>query len=319
MKNRINNICRLLVVALFFAMNLVLLNDRTAMAADYSLTMAPMYQKIMIDPGDTYTTSFKISNGASSVRDTYYEIRAVPFTVDDNNRIKYDEEIGESSEIVRWVSFNVPTEGKLAPNEVKEVSFTINVPDDVPNGGQYFSVQVTSSDKPSDEKDKDESQESVMIKEVNAMSHLVYTEITGHSLKSGELLDPNVPSFILSGNVTGMARAKNTGNVHMEAKYTLQVFPFFSNEEIYTNEEDPVSSTVMPGRELFSEIVWENTPEIGIFRVVFKGELGDNNFEIEKMVIKCPVWLLFIIFFVIAAVIIYFVARARKRSGRTDS
>lgn len=64
----------------------------------------------------------------------------------------------------------------------------------------------------------------------------------------------NVPSFLFSGKITGSAMISNEGNVHSQAVSTLQVFPLFSNEEVFTNEEDPKKSWVMPGNTNFAKI-----------------------------------------------------------------
>lgn len=318
MKHCLNRLVNWTLMTIMIMIGLVVFGGKPTVAAGYSLTMAPMNQDIVIDPGDSYQASFTISNGASSTQDTYYKIEVDPFIINNNNEVEYSAE-GDSGEMVKWIKFDVPTEGKLAPNEVKEIIFTINVPESAPVGGQYIAIGVTASSSPDGDKKEVDGGSNATINEIKKMSHLVYAEITGNTVKTGDFLESNVPAFLLSDNITGSARVKNTGNVHQKAVYTLQVFPLFSSEEVYTNEEDPTSFTVMPDRELFSEISWDKTPPVGIFNVVFKGEFAGKTLEVKKMVIKCPVWLLFIILFVIAAIIIYFVARARKRSGRTDS
>ena len=305
------------VVSGFFAIvGLAMQDNGPVMAESYSLTMAPMTQNIVITPGEAFETSFKISNSSGSTQDTYYEIEFEPFYMNNDNQIQYTAE-GDSGKILDWVKLNVPAKGKLAPNEVKDVSFTIDVPEGAPVGGQYLSVLVTSSAKPvDDEAQPDNSNEgqSAMINEIRKMGHLVYAEVAGNSIKKGEISDATLPSFLLSGNITGSAKVKNTGNVHGDAKYTLKVYPLFSNEEVYTNEEHPSEFTILPNRELYSEISWEQTPPIGIFNAEFTVEFEGEKVEISKMIIICPIWLLFIILFAIAAIIIWIVARARARS-----
>jgi hypothetical protein len=280
-------------------------------ADGYSLTMAPMKQNIVINPGDSYETSFRISNAAASTQKTYYKIEVEPFYVNEKNEIQFTAD-GDSGEIVKWIKFDVPTEGELSPNETKEVVFTVDVPKNASAGGQYLSILVSASGSP-DTDDKGAKSDSMTIQEIKKMSHLVYAEVTGNVIRTGEIVDSNLPSFLLSGNITGSATVKNTGNTHQDASYTLQVYPLFSNEEVYTNEEEPATFTVLPGRELLSEITWDKTPEVGIFNVVFKGEFGGEKLEITKMIIKCPLWLLFVILFVIFSIVIFFVIKFKKR------
>ncbi|MBQ9180593.1 hypothetical protein IJ135_00645, partial [Candidatus Saccharibacteria bacterium] len=117
----------------------------------------------------------------------------------------------------------------------------------------------------------------------------------------------------------------NTGNVHMDIDYYLQVYPLFSGEEVYTNEENPSHAIVLPETSRYISQEWSETPQIGIFKVrqtVMFGSDDSQKSVTEKMVIVCPIWLLFIIFFIIAAIIIWIVMRVRgrnKTSKRTSA
>ena len=317
MKYHFNKLTKWVAVGVLALVGAAIYNSNPVMADSYALTMAPMNQKIVINPGELFKTSFRISNPANSTQDTYYKIEIEPFYKNENNEIEFKAE-GDSGKIKDWTTLNVPAEGKLVPNEVKEVVFTIDVPESAPAGGQYLSVLVTASAKPDDETNSSDSDDdqNTTIKEVKKMSHLVYAEVVGNTIKKGEIRDAALPSFLLSGKITGSAVVKNVGNVHGDAKYLLRVYPLFSDEEIYTNEQDPATYTILPDRELYSEIAWEQTPTIGMFNVEFSVEFEGEKVEISKLVIVCPIWLLFIIFFVIAAIIIWIIVRVRTRNQK---
>ena len=315
MRNHFNKLTKWVAMSVLAVVGAVICNVSSVMADGFSLTMAPMNQRIVINPGESFETSFRISNSVNSTQDTYYKIEIQPFYMNENNNVVHVAE-GDSGEIVKWTTFDVPTEGKLAPNETKEVVFTIDVPESAPAGGQYLSVLVTASATPDDDGDgvnNSGEDSNATIKEVKKITHLVYAEVAGDTVKKGEIRDASLPSFLLSGKIMGSAIVKNVGNVHSDAKYTLKVYPLFSDEEIYTNEEDPAKFLVMPNREVYSEIAWEQTPAIGIFNAEFIVEFEGEKVEISKLVIICPIWLLFIIFFVIAAIIIWIVMRVRAR------
>ena len=289
------------------------------MAAGNGLTLSPMNEKIIINPGESYQSSFKLSNPANSTKPIEYELSVEPFYLSSAGNAVFEEEDIEKeyTQMVDWVEFDVPTKGKLEPNQVEEILFTITVPKSAAAGGQYAMIAATVLNGDSDGGGSQGGSSSTSINEVKRMGHLIYAEITGNVVKTGEVVDINVPSFLLSGNVSGTATVKNTGNVHGDAKFTMQVFPLFSSEEVYTNEESPAGATILPNRDYYAEIVWDKTPEIGIFNVVFKAEFAGESKEVSKMVIKAPMWLLFIIFFVIALIIIWIVTRVRRRGKRS--
>ena len=301
-KNRISKI--LLAIGTLVATAIF---SPSAVFADSEFSVSPMTQKIVLTPGEIYRGSFNVINPSSNTHNFKYVLNVEPFYVDENHNAVFENN-GDYNQIVDWISFDEET-GVIEPNSSETIYFTVNVPSSAPAGGQYATIKVTSNEEPT------ETSGNLNLRNVLSIAHLVYAEVTGSTERSGEILDTNITSFLLSGDITASSSIKNTGNVHGTAKYTLQVFPLFSSEEIYTNEEDPEEKTIMPGRQLHHESFWDETPMFGIFNVVYTVEFEGVTQQVSKMVIKCPIWLLFIILFIIAAIIIYFVMRAKSRKN----
>lgn len=277
-----------------------------------NLAMSPMYEKIILVPGQSYTSEFSIISPANSQVDFDYKIYAQNYYRDENNNAIF-EDVNGTGKMVDWITIDSPATGTLTPNESRKVQFTINVPDDAPAGGQYAAITVATASPENVGKEG-----AFSIKEQLAIAYVVYAEIAGNTVRQGEIYDLNLPSFLFSGEIVGSAMVKNTGNVHDDAKYTLQIFPLFSNEEVYTNEEDPDTRVVLPNRTLYHENAWENTPMIGIFNAVYTVEFEGVTSQISKMIIVCPIWLLFVIFFAIAVIVIWIVIRIRKYSKKAE-
>ena len=277
-----------------------------------AFTVSPMNQKIVLNPGESYKASFKVHAPGSNTGDVNYELSVGPFYVTEEYETTYEDST-DANQMVDWITIDSPKTGTLSPNEGADIMFTINVPNDAPAGGQYATIKVTSA-VAGDDADGAEGA-AANIKQVFQIAHLIFAEIAGNTVRGGEIVDTSVPGFLLSGDIKGLASIKNTGNVHGTAKYTLQVFPLFSDEEVYTNVEEPDSRTILPDRTLYNETVWDKTPALGIFNVVYTVEFEGVTQQVSKMVIKCPIWLLFIIIFIIAAIVIYFVMRARSRKN----
>ena len=302
MKNKFQKIASGILIAIVGAFGL-----GSPVFADIGVALSPMDEKIVLNPGDTYNGILTVTNQYTNSEDLDFTVEVKPFYVDENYNYDLKTNNGDFNQIVDWITLS-ETEGILPINHSKEINYTINVPETAPAGGQYAAIRVAT--KPKDVNKED----AINLEQVVGVACCLYVEITGDTIKQGEIADINVPSFLLSGNIMGTASIKNTGNVHGIANYTLQIYPLFSNEEVYTNEEEPQKMIILPDRTLYNETIWNKTPDIGIFNVKYTVEFEGQIAEVSKMVIKCPIWLLFIIFFVIAALIIWIIMRVRKHS-----
>ena len=272
-----------------------------------SFLMSPMYEKISLDPGESYSSSFTITTPSQATADFNYQVYTQSYYRDENN-IAIFEDVEGHSQMVDWITIDSPTTGTLPPDGYATIRFTINVPENAPAGGQYAAITVGTAHP-----ETQGSDDGIKIQESIAMGYTVYAEITGETVKQGEITDINVPSFLFSGNITGSSSIKNTGNVHGDAIYKLQVFPLFSSEEVYTNEENPDIRVVLPDRTLYYETSWDNTPWLGIFNVLYTVEFEGVVSQVSKMVIVCPIWLLFVVIFGIIMLIIWIVLRSKAR------
>ena len=286
-----------------------LAHNRVANAAGtLGFSVSPMKQNIVLNPGDSYRGTFTVSNPASSENDFNYAITISPFYVkDDADYTAVFDVASDRTMISDWITLVSPAEGTIEPNSSDEIEFVINVPDDAPAGGQYAAITVSSAST------NDQTEGSTGIREQLAIAHTIFAEIAGNTIKQGEIKEAGVPSFIFSGDLAASSKIKNTGNVHGKATYTLQVFPLFSDEEVYTNEEKPDEQVILPDRTLYNQTIWKNTPSFGIYNVVYTVKFEGTETKVTKMVIKCPIWMLFSVLFAIAAIIIYLVLKIKAR------
>lgn len=297
-----------------------------------AFSVSPMKQTITLQPGDTYSgrVSSFVMNENNGGNTTYYKAWIAPLTVDDvdNHYTGIFDKTSDQTDIVNWVTlsdgdetakYNEKVAGVMEPGESVDFTYTVSVPEDARGGGQYFAIVIQQVPNPNA---KDEG--NVGIVDYVQIASAVYTEVAGDISISGSITDNNVPGFLLSPPITTSFLATNNGNTHSEVTYFMQVYPLFSGEEIYTTEENPSTDYVLPGTTRYVEQTWENTPSIGIFKVrqtVYYDSLDNEPSVTEKMVIVCPIWLLFLIIFVIVAAILWIVMRVRGRGkkGRKSS
>lgn len=257
--------------------------------------LSPMYQQITLTAGEKYVGNFEVVNPGDNTMDFRYTVEIQPFSVEGLDNLDFTAN-GDYNQIVNWITLS-RMEGIVSPNETQEIRFTIDVPENAAAGGQYAAILVTSEEYRLDNS-------TVDLREKYQASHLIYAEVAGETTRRGRIDNVNVASFLFSGNITGSAEITNEGNVHSEAIQTLQIFPLFSKEEVYTNEENPKKIWIMPGNTALSSTAWDETPTMGVFHVIYNVEYEGVNSAVDKYVIVCPLWLLFVI--IAALVIIVF-------------
>lgn len=309
------------ILAGFVGAVMTLVSVMLPYGAASAFSVSPQDQEYVLTPGQSVTGEVKAINPSDAGGDFYYVAEVVPYSVSDDGEYSpsFDAE-NDHTDIVNWVTMSDGDEfgvkevhGVLKPGEEGKAYYTITVPKDARGGGQYFAVRVKNDLAAAKEAEDDDM---VAIKEVVGIASLVYVEVSGDITVKGEITDNNISSFLLNPPIKTSFMVKNEGNTHAKVSYFLQVFPLFSDEEVYTTEEDMGTHYVLPGASRVITQSWDNTPTMGIFKVrqtVYYDSLDSEPSVTEKMVIVCPVWLLFVIFFLIAALIIWIVMRVRSR------
>ncbi|MBQ3294414.1 hypothetical protein IJG98_01630 [Candidatus Saccharibacteria bacterium] len=292
----------MLCTSLLGAVNLGLQN---AFASE-SFALSPMYDLITLTPGETFESSFTVVNPVGNTSNFYYVLRIDPFTEDENQNITATEN-GHYTDMTGWIELP-KTEGSVAPNSSETIPYRIHVPADAPAGGQYASIVVGS-------KEDTAAEEGLSIHEVFESVYLIYAEVAGETVRRGNITDVGVPSFLFSGNIAGHSSITNEGNVHSASTQTLQVYPLFSNEEIFTNEEDPKTLWIMPGNTNYASVTWTETPSVGIFHVIYNVEYEGVESKVDKIVIVCPLWLLFLILLALF-LLIFRILSVKKKSKK---
>ncbi len=310
--------CLTLVAGFFFCAFGFSLSDANAETGTSTLSVSPMNQTLILTPGETYEGTIRVSNPNDATSNLEYSVSVGSFSQDYNEATGDDygsvnvENTSNYNQIMDWITVNNPT-GSVTPNNTEAISFTINVPYNAPAGGQYATLLVMDNTELNSEENK-----GFAVKEGRQVASIIYAEVAGETIESGEITDNYVPSFVLGGSLEATSMVRNNGNIHTDAEYALQVWPLFSDEEIYTNEEDPTKSLIMPETNKYTVQKMENTPFFGIYRVKQTVKIFGEEKIVEKNVVICPIWLLFVIIFAVIVLIVWLVLKSknRKKSNR---
>ncbi|MBQ3433045.1 hypothetical protein IJG22_01970 [Candidatus Saccharibacteria bacterium] len=291
-----------------------------AYADSNSMTVSPPYQKIILTPGEEYRNTISVFNSSNSTRDLKYAVNVGSFSQSRNESANDDygsmNHIDKTSynQIMDWIELDV-TGGELAPGEKKTIGYTIKVPQNAPAGGQYATILVA------DETTKGQpGTGNIAIDQTFQFASIIYAQVAGEMKEEGEISSNSMPSFLLNGPLTAESMVKNNGNVHTDAEYTFQVWPLFGGEEICTNEEEPETSLILPETERYHAQSCD-LPSVGIFKAKQVVKIFGETSIVERTVILCPLWLLFLILFVIIAIVIWVVMKilgSKKRSRNSS-
>ncbi|MBQ3263783.1 hypothetical protein IJH06_01590 [Candidatus Saccharibacteria bacterium] len=298
---------KILIVALIatFAVMWGNVNAYADEAPISAMVVSPMYQRIILTPGETTTLSLKVSSPNAAQNDLNYSVSIGSFSHKSEDDSVDTESVSSYNQIMDWINLEKTT-GTVAPNGTDVLNFTITVPESAPAGGQYATILVK------DDTGSTTGASNVNIQSNVQMASIIYAEVAGETLNTAEILENNIPSFLMNNELETTSLVKNTGNVHTDAKYTLQVWPMFSDEEICTNEENADTNLIMPGMERY--YVQKCTlPIVGMFRVKQIVQIFDEISTVEKTIIVCPLWLIAIIVFVIVAIVVWIVIRMKSR------
>ena len=302
-----------LVTGLILASGGVASQTVLATGSSTAIVLSPMSEKMILTPGEKYQGALKISNPNTSTEVLQYSVSIESFSQakDSDSRDDYGNvdttTVTVYNQIMGWITLGKES-GTAAPNETDILTYTIEVPIDAPAGGQYATIIIT------DESDHSTDSENINIASIPRVASILYAEITGETRDTGEIIENSMPSFLLTNQLEATSVVKNTGNVHTNASYVLQVWPLGSNEELCTNEEEPAESLVLPETERYHTETCK-LPLVGIFRARQTVSIFGETSIVEKTVIRCPLWLLFIIIFAIIALIIWIFLRVSKRRG----
>lgn len=301
-----NKFLFLLLLALFGVFWCINVDNATVFAdgvPDYRLAISPTQRGFGdLKPGETYSDKFKVKN--TGVKDFTFSVSFSPYSVE--SETYSPDYISETkfTNLSKWLSVDVDS-GIVKAGDEEEITYSFTVPEDAAGGAQMATIMVSMG--------LVESEADDSVQSVRRLGYLIYGNVDGDVIRTGKVIENKIPSFLFNPPITATSVVENTGNVYTVAQYSLQVFPLFSDEEIYTNEETPEGNVVFPETKKLNTISWEGAPQLGIFKVRQTVKIFDEESVTEKIVFLCPLWFLFIVILLIFCIIFWIVSRIIKR------
>lgn len=267
------------------------------MESGNEFSVTPMNQMVELVPGETYNFAVTVLNPVNSTENLDYKVHAAPYSVVTE---AYYADISTQTDHTRmadWITIPEPT-GTLAPNETREIEFTITVPADAPGGGQYAAIMVGIDNK-------NQNYDNMSVTNVLEIASIIYAKVDGEIIHKGEVVENSVPVFTADPKITLSSLIKNEGNMHEIASIAITVKNVFTGETLASAELDNgvYAELIMPDSQRFINKEVDGLPMMGIINVQQKIYYNGETSTVEKNVLICPIWFLVLTLLTLAAIV----------------
>ncbi len=282
-----------------------------ARAADDSnqkveITMSPVSTRLDIQPNEKYDGQFTVLNSGNVGYDI--KVYAAPYQVINPQYEPNFSTDNNYTQIAKWVTFDQDSY-HMDAGQTLTVPYHINVPADVPDGGQY--AVLFAETQPMNEQINGSS-----VDALRRVGMLVYAQVPGTTRVDGKVIETNLEFWQKSAPLVASQTIENTGNTDFEVTVNYEVKTLFG-KSVHTNEN--LKKVVLPGtnRDIVSS--WDDAPSFGLFKVSQTAEfLGQTSTNSGWVLIAAP-WMLVVavlIIVLIIGVIVYAIHRKKNRSKK---
>ena len=274
------------------------LKERSAI----ELQIGPTKSKLSLAAEASVSGTFKVRNLGANEFD--YQVYVRPYwVIDEKYNADYDTE-RDWTQMARWVSVDQES-GHLAVDEIQEIHYTVNVPADVPDGGQYAVIFVEAG--------LDLEPNATGITTRQRLGHLLYGRLIGHTREEGKLVEQEIRGhWHWQPPIQVTSLVENTGNVDFDANYRLRAVNLFGK----LRQEITYVNVVLPTTQRLVTLELDDLAPLGIYKVTQEVEVLGVSESVEAMVWVMSPFILTIIAGLLALEGVYVVIKKMCRSGK---
>ncbi|MCK5059620.1 MAG: hypothetical protein KAR00_00520 [Candidatus Pacebacteria bacterium] len=268
--------------------------------ASVGLTIEPVKVSHTINPGDSVSGKIQVIN--RSDEPVKVEVNIKDFVpLKGTVTIQIIERAEGVTTVKDWVTLDPGYTFILPENGSKQVTYTINAPNNAEPGG-HFGVALFKANK---------IVEEGQLKIGTELGMLIFVTIPGSHLQKGDLLGFSSEKFVQKGPVNFNVDFENTGTVHFEPKGTIRITNIFGKEVANI----PISGQiVLPGgvRTLFAS--WQTASLLlGRYKAEINIKDGEGNVLTATAVTfyAFPLW--YLVSFILCVVVLFFVLKFLKK------
>lgn len=292
MRNKFSIFIFGLIVILFLAGFFI----KRAMAVPIGLKIMPIKVSYTLKPNETVTDKINLTNPTPETIQVQTKVEDfIPVAGAEGAQF-----IGraEGMTTVRdWVSLDAPEKFQLTAGVTKEVSFTINAPENA-EPGSHFGVIFFKATSLSP---------TGQLQIGTQVGTLVYVTVPGSRLQKGKILEFKGPKFIQKGPVSFTIKFENTGTVHFEPKGTIKITDIFSRK---VGEVPVQGKVVLPTGVRDLGVVWQTK---GMLLGGYKAEVeikdGEGNILTAKSIYFYAFPVFYTLYFLLTFIILFYLLK----------
>lgn len=274
-------------------------------------TVQPTGQTISLNPGEEFYGKITITNPVDATEDFDYTVSVAPYSVGGTDYTANLAEVNNHTAIANWITIE-QSDGTVAPNETKEINFTVKVPENAPAGGQYAAILVS-------EKKTKQNNAGFSIQNIMEIGSIIYADVAGETMHDTTIVKNTLPFFAFTAPILLNSELKNDGNVHEMATYDIKLSNALTGEMIFPaagNNDNIFSEVIMPETTRVVEREVDTLPMVGVVHVSQSIDFAGEISVAETNLVICPAWLLIITIATIALIIWFVVSQIREYKAR---
>ena len=273
-----------------------------------ALEITPVTKRVALNANETHDSTINVTNiGAENISVRVY---ARPFSTRSDSEMQDYETDTKYTQISRWIAiksengtYETETIYTLSPNETKAIEYRINVPDDIPGGGQYAVLFVEAMPN-GDVKDN--------IQTISRVGMTIYATMPGEPKRSVHIGNTSAEALVLNGGVSTQTRISNDGNIDFQASIQFNVYSIFG-KQLYSNN---VISAILPESSKTIYAGWEETPKFGVYRIEYSISALDIYTTGSRYVLVMTSTTLILAIALIIAAILSIIYLIKRRSNK---
>ncbi|MEN8252229.1 MAG: hypothetical protein ABFQ53_01460 [Patescibacteria group bacterium] len=200
------------------------------------------------DTGQAQEFTIKVTN--ISDKEQEVNVGSMDYDIGEGNSIALSKELNEQNGLSAWIS-SQSEKVSVAPDEIKEIKFSVNVPENASIGSHRGAVIFSTLP---------ESDDAVKVRGQIGVHVLI--NVKGDTHAGGKVNHFDIP-FVTMGSVDYEAEFENTGNIHYVPYGEISLRNIFSKkEEIYKFEKH----FVFPGSKFTFSMTQEIPSLFGFYK-----------------------------------------------------